>query len=76
VYTDDIVEASKEVMVKLAQDYRFAGFDLNELTWKRGRGEVVFKRDELTVYRYSAQAQAGICGELRAARATARRIRD
>ncbi len=76
VYTDDVVEASKEVMVKLAQDYRFAGFDLNELTWKPGRGEVVFKRDEVTVYRYSAQAQARICGELRAARATARRIRD
>lgn len=76
VYTDDVADATKGVVSKLAKDYRFGGFDLNELLWQPGRGEVVFNRDELTVSRYSAEAQAEICGKLRAAGANAPRLRD
>ena len=76
VYTDDVADATKGVVNQLAQDYRFGGFDLNELLWQPRRGEVVLNRDALTVSRYSAEAQAEICGKLRAAGANAPSLRD
>lgn len=71
VYTEDVADAAKDVVSSVARDYRFAGFDLDRLVWKPGRGEVVYDRDGWAVYRYWPQAQAGICSELRAAGANA-----
>jgi hypothetical protein len=71
VFTDDVAQARKSAIDQLAAEFRFAGFDLNDLIWTPDRGEVVFDRDALTVYRYSLNAQSAVCERLRASSANA-----
>jgi hypothetical protein len=70
VYTDDLTLALQERAAGLANHYRFAGADLNELLWNPNRGAIAFERDGIVTYTYSRPVQSEICDKLTTSRKT------